>query len=201
VDFNGPLFLLKRSRITLMSAPEVTIVIPARYGSTRLPGKPLHILAGKPMLAWVIQAAQDIPNTNLLVATDHPAIVALATSLNVAAILTPSDCSSGTDRVYNALTQLTNKPRYVINLQGDAPLTNKSLLQQLIFELTASTAALPVVTPAINLTWEQYDKLAVNKLSNPYSGTLCIKSLDDHALWFSKQIIPQVYPTSRNLWL
>jgi 3-deoxy-manno-octulosonate cytidylyltransferase (CMP-KDO synthetase) len=192
VDFNGPLFLLKRSRITLMSAPEVTIVIPARYGSTRLPGKPLHILAGKPMLAWVIQAAQDIPNTNLLVATDHPAIVALATSLNVAAILTPSDCSSGTDRVYNALTQLTNKPRYVINLQGDAPLTNKSLLQQLIFELTASTAALPVVTPAINLTWEQYDKLAVNKLSNPYSGTLCIKSLDDHALWFSKQIIPQV---------
>jgi len=170
----------------------VTIAIPARYASSRLPGKPLHLLAGKPMLQWVIEAAQAIPHTKLLVATDDLRIAALASSLHVEALLTPAECSSGTERIYAALQQLEKKPNYIINLQGDAPLTNPDFIQKLIAELTNPHKSAAVVTPAMRLTWQQYDHLVNNKISSPNSGTLCIKGHDDLALWFSKQIIPAV---------
>jgi 3-deoxy-manno-octulosonate cytidylyltransferase (CMP-KDO synthetase) len=175
-----------------MQNSPVAIVIPARIASSRLPNKPLYMLAGKPMLQWVIEAARQVPNASVMVATDDQQIAKLAANLNVDCALTPAECPSGTDRIYAALAKLANKPKYIINLQGDAPLTNPQLLQKLITKLTNPQIAESVVTPVIRLTWEQYDHLVANKIKNPNSGTLCIKDHNDYAIWFSKQIIPAI---------
>src|SRR6185436_18746893 len=117
------------------------IVIPARYGSTRFPGKPLTKIAGKTLLQHVClaaqQAVQQIPDVAILVATDDVRILQHAHELNVNAVLTPEACATGTDRVIAAIKQLSNTPEYIINLQGDAPLTPVSVLISLLQALTS----------------------------------------------------------------
>jgi len=99
----------------------VVVVIPARYASTRLPGKPLISLAHKPLIQWVYQRAAQIPNVKrIIVATDHRRIVAAVSSFGGEAILTPSDLNSGSERVAWVAQSLAEE--IIINLQGDEPL-------------------------------------------------------------------------------
>ncbi len=170
---------------------QAIIVIPARYGSTRLPGKPLIKIANKTLLQHVCEkaliAAKQIPNVNVLVATDDERIMQHAKDIGVAAVMTQTTCASGSDRVLAAIQQLSNKPKYVINLQGDAPLTPINVITALLNSLANNNE---IVTPVLRLSWQDLDGLRRAKLTTPFSGTTVICNHSNEAVWFSKQIIP-----------
>lgn len=168
------------------------IIIPARYASTRLPGKPLIKIADKTLLQHVCEtaheAARQIPNVEVLVATDDERILRHAKSLHVSAIMTPKECATGSDRVIAALRQMSATPDYVINLQGDSPLTPV----QVILDLLRAVQHDAVVTPVMQLSWAELDRLRRAKQATPFSGTTAIVNVRNEALWFSKQIIPAI---------
>lgn len=106
-------------------------VIPARFGSTRFPGKPLKSILGKPLLQWVVEGAKQAKTLeDIWVATDHPEIEALAHQLQVKAVMTSPDLVSGSDRVFAAVD--STEVDVVVNIQGDEPLITGDLLDQLV---------------------------------------------------------------------
>jgi 3-deoxy-manno-octulosonate cytidylyltransferase (CMP-KDO synthetase) len=179
---------------------KTTLIIPARYASQRFPGKPLAKIAGKTMLARVCEIARSAiasmptttttPQTQILVATDDQRIVSHAQDLGVAAIMTPKECPTGSDRVLAAIDQLpeADQPDYVINLQGDVPLTPPHFVRTLLQVLQAD-AGIEIITPVVQLSWGALDALRDSKKITPFSGTTAMVQ-DGHALWFSKNIIP-----------
>lgn len=106
-------------------------VIPARYASTRFPGKPLALINGKPMLTWVIEGAKKSRLLHeIIVATDDARIAALAHQSGVKSVMTDPELPSGSDRVWAAIK---DRPVDVaINIQGDEPLISGQLLDQLV---------------------------------------------------------------------
>jgi len=172
-----------------------TVVIPARYGSTRLPGKPLAMIAGQSMLRRVVRiaqaAAQGDINISIVVATDDDRIVKHAAEMGVASVMTPVSCPTGTDRAQAAVAQLKIQPDFVLNLQGDAPLTPPDFVRAMID--TYSKEPSDLVTPVTQLSWEQLDKLRENKKTTPFSGTtVTFDEKTGLAFWFSKTILPAV---------
>lgn len=169
------------------------IVIPARYASTRLPGKPLVMIAGQTMLQRVVNlslaAAEGLTDVAVMVATDDERIMQHARSLGVTCVMTPSDVPSGTDRVADAVRQLPDKPDFILNMQGDAPLTPPDFLQAMIQAFVASPC--DMVTPVTQLTWDELDRLRQHKRTTPLSGTTAVfDKKTGHAFWFSKTIMP-----------
>jgi len=172
------------------------IIIPARFGSTRFPGKPLQVIAGKTLLQRVCEvaneAAQSVKDCVVCVATDDQRIADHAESLGVRAIMTPVECLTGSDRALMAAQQLSPLPDCVVNLQGDAPQTPAIVLIKLLQALQQDMTA-DVVTPVVRLTWEELERLRENKKQTPFSGTTAIFNQQTHrALWFSKNIIPAI---------
>ncbi len=171
------------------------IVIPARYNSSRFPGKPLAVIAGKTMLERVVdianQVVANISNTQAIVATDDERILQHAAELNVNAVMTPESCQTGSDRVLAACQQLDEKPDMVVNLQGDAPLTPPSFVTAVLMTLI-NNPDVPVATPIVNLSWTELDALREQKQALPFSGTTVIINKQQQALWFSKNIIPAI---------
>lgn len=111
-------------------------VIPARYGSTRFPGKPLVKILGKPLLQWVIEGAKQSRRLNeIWVATDHKDIFDLAEKSGARAVMTASDLPTGSDRVFAA--SQNSKADVVVNIQGDEPLITGELLDQLAAPMLA----------------------------------------------------------------
>ena len=169
------------------------VVIPARYGSTRLPGKPLAMIAGQTMLQRVVRIAQaatrDLTNVTLLVATDDDRIMAHCRDLAVTAVMTPESCQNGTERAEMAIRQLPQEPDFILNLQGDAPLTPPDFLTAMIQSFAQSPC--DMVTPVTRLSWAQLDTLRDNKKTTPASGTCAVfDEKTGRAFWFSKNIIP-----------
>ncbi|WCT75198.1 3-deoxy-manno-octulosonate cytidylyltransferase [Sphingomonas naphthae] len=170
--------------------PDV-ILIPARYGSSRFPGKPLALVAGRSLIERTIHAARlavdGLDDVTVAVTTDDERIARHAADLDCPVVMTPPDLPSGTDRVAAAAASLTPAPGIVINLQGDAPFTAPEILRTL---LSAMRAGAEAATPVVQLSWEALDALRQHKLGNPFSGTCCIRAEDDRAIWFSKAIVP-----------
>ncbi|MBI1339162.1 3-deoxy-manno-octulosonate cytidylyltransferase [bacterium] len=167
------------------------IVVPARYGSTRFPGKPLHPIAGVSMLARVIAAARraaEATGADVLVATDDERIMEHAADLGAACVMTDPRLASGTDRTREAVERAAPNARFVVNLQGDAPFTPPAHVRALL----EADGAADVVTPVIRLSWPALDELRARKVATPFSGTTCIRAGDGRAIWFSKQIIPAI---------
>lgn len=177
------------------------IVIPARYHSSRFPGKPLTKIAGISMLQRVYTTATEAANllnkkhpehqVSVIIATEDQRIVDHAQTFNATALITPESCQSGTDRAFAICESLPNPPQWVINFQGDSPLT----LPELIIRLAESLyehPLWPVVTPVMNLSWQQLDALRTQKITTPFSGTTAIINSDQRALWFSKNILPAI---------
>lgn len=136
-----------------MSAERV-IVIPARHGSTRFPGKPLALLRGSdgralPLIAHTWHTARQVPGiARVIVATDDVRIADAARGIGADAVLTPATCRNGTERCAAVLAQLPRAPDLVINLQGDAPLTPPAAIAATIARI-ADDPALGVATPAV----------------------------------------------------
>lgn len=155
-------------------------VIPARYGSTRFPGKPLKLIAGKPLLAWVVEAAKKSKKlSEVVVATDHPEIFALAESLGVRAEMTDSDLPSGTDRVW-AVAQASSA-EIVLNIQGDEPLLQPGLLDVLVTELKERTDVSMATLARHFKTKEDFESLNTAKIVLNEKG---------EAIYFSRHPIP-----------
>lgn len=175
------------------SGPDL-IVVPARFGSTRLPGKPLLPIAGRSLLDRVVAiaraAAAQAGDCNVIVATDDARIADHAAALGVAVAMTATDLDSGTARAHAAVRQQPQRPARVINLQGDAPFIPPAIVASLLQTLRAGAA--DVATPVFRLDWARLDRLRAHKQAAPFSGTTCIRATDGRALWFSKAIIPAI---------
>ena len=106
------------------------VVIPARFASTRLPGKPLLDIGGKPMVVRVAEQAAQSGAQQIIIATDHPPILAVATQHGFQACMTRTDHSSGTDRIAEVAAQLGwSNDTIVVNVQGDEPLIPPALIR------------------------------------------------------------------------
>lgn len=168
------------------------IVVPARFGSTRLPGKPLRTLAGRTLLERVVanaqKAAELARDCRVVVATDDQRIADHAAELGAEVCLTDSALDSGTARAHAAARQQAASPQRVICLQGDAPFISPQVVVSLLTTLRDSEAQ--VATPVYQLDWQRLDRLRAHKHGSPFSGTTCVRDVNGHALWFSKAILP-----------
>jgi len=134
-----------------VSHPRITAVIPARYASTRFPGKPLTLLSGKPLLQWVWEGAcQSSAIAKVLIATDDLRIADLATKFGAEVKMTRSNHPSGTDRIAEAV--LGEKTDWILNIQGDEPLIEGSFLTRIIQGLNPSFGMATVATPLCSLS-------------------------------------------------
>lgn len=171
------------------------IIIPARYGSTRFAGKPLAEIAGKPMVervyAVAAKAAEQFDDVEVFVATDDSRIVDFLESKNINYLFTDVECHTGTDRCLEAIKNLSYEPDYIINLQGDAPLTPPEFVSALLSELK-NNDDVNFATVVTKLSWSALDKLREHKKTTPFSGTTAILKNNNDVIWFSKNIIPAI---------
>lgn len=115
-----------------------TVVIPARYASTRLPGKPLADLAGKPMVEHVYDRACESHASRVIIATDDPRIEAACQTFGAEVVMTSADHASGTDRLAEVARLMEFGPdERVVNVQGDEPLIPPELIDQVAANLEA----------------------------------------------------------------
>ena len=164
-------------------------VIPSRFGSSRFPGKPLAILAGKPLVAWVVEAAKRASLLDeVLVATDDERIVAAVERHGGRAVMTPSELPSGTDRIACAADVALKAAGgkgfadddILVNIQGDEPLIDPKLIDALVAKMTDSAVEMATaVTP-------------IKKIEDIAAKTVVKVVLDgeDRALYFSRAPIP-----------
>lgn len=173
----------------------IAIIIPARFGSTRFPGKPLALINGKPMLNHVYdlakQAASNLKGTQVIVATDDDRIEDHCKAYGMECLRTSDDCKTGSDRVLEAAVKLSEEPEIVINLQGDAPLTPVMALTEML-HVFFRDPNIQVATPVKQLSWDELSKLRRRKKLTPFSGTTAVVDKHDKARWFSKNIIPAI---------
>ena len=159
-----------------------TAIIPARYASTRLPGKPLADVAGKPMVVRVAERAIEAGADRVVVATDDERIKAVVESNGIAACLTSPDHSTGTDRLAEAANQLAlDDDAIVVNVQGDEPLLSPRLIRA-VAQLLAANPPAAIATACHPIT-------DAAEAFNPN----VVKVVLDHeryALYFSRATIP-----------
>lgn len=157
------------------------IVIPARYASTRLPGKPLVDIAGKPMIQHVYERARDT-GARVVIATDDERIRTAAATFGAQVCMTHTDHRSGTDRLAEVIDQLAiGEQEIVVNLQGDEPLMPPGLIRDVAKTLTTHTDA--VVATACHVI-EQRDEL-----TDP-NAVKVVFDAAGYALYFSRAPIP-----------
>lgn len=158
------------------------VVIPARFGSTRLPGKPLRTIAGKPMILHVCDRAKEAGAEKVIVATDDERIQKVVADAGIDVVMTREDHNSGTERIAEvAISQNWDDSRIVVNLQGDEPLIPPELIR-IAAEglLTQKEASIATLCTPIDTLDELFETSAV-KVVLDHQG---------YALYFSRAVIP-----------
>lgn len=161
------------------------IVIPARYGSQRFPGKVLAKLAGKPVIQWCWEAAVKAGLGQVIIATEHPKVLAFARSIGARAVMTSPKCQSGTDRVFEA--SRGSKADYIINIQGDEPFMKAAVIRKALEKLKAARSC-DIGTACVRIE-DKADILNPN----------CVKvamNKEGRALYFSRCPVPFHHPLS-----
>ncbi len=179
--------LPRRIASTPMSA---AIVIPARYASSRFPGKPLFPSRERP--CWSASGASRRAcrqATRVVIATDDERILGAARSFDAEAIMTSPECGNGTERVHDAVQRAAIQEDIVLNLQGDALLTPPWVLEAMIDEMILDTSP-DIVTPAVRLEGPALEEFLAQKQLTPASGTTVVFDRKRNALYFSKAVIP-----------
>ena len=157
-----------------------TVIIPARLASTRLPGKPLADLGGKPMVVRVAERAALSGAARVIIATDHEDILAACRAHGVEALMTRSDHPSGTDRIAEVAAAIGLAPdAVVVNVQGDEPLIDPALV--------AATAAL--ITSEVPMATAAHPISAAEDVFNP-NVVKVVLDAKGRALYFSRAAIP-----------
>jgi 3-deoxy-manno-octulosonate cytidylyltransferase (CMP-KDO synthetase) len=172
------------------------ILIPARYASSRYPGKPLVELKGaggtpKPLIQRSVEAARRVRGVSgVFVVTDDERIAEACAPARVGVIVTSPECRNGTERCAEALAQL-HEPDLVINFQGDALLTPPGFVEALIARMEADKDAL-VATPAMLLKSDEVRMLQAEEAVGRVGGTSVVTDNSGSALYFSKRLIPHL---------
>ncbi len=158
---------------------KVIAVIPARFGSTRFPGKPLVKIKDKTLIEWVIAGSQTSKYLkDIIVATDDERILAVAKNAGAKAVMTSEKCATGTDRVYDATKDIDFD--VVINIQGDEPQVSAKYIDPLI-EAFINNKNLDMATLA--------HPIELKDLENK-NAVKVIKNINDEAIYFSRLAIP-----------
>lgn len=156
-------------------------IIPSRYGSSRFPGKPLHLLCGKPLVAWVVEAVKKAKTLDdVIVATDDDRIVAAVEAHGGRAVMTPSELPSGTDRIACAAGDFADDD-ILVNIQGDEPLISPDLIDALVGRMKEGTK------------WDMATAVTPIKSLDDLNAKTVVKVVldrDDGALYFSRAPIP-----------
>ena len=161
---------------------KIGCVIPARFGSTRLPGKPLADIAGKPMIQRVYERVTNAKKPEVfIVATDDQRVYDAVQSFGGTVVMTDANHPTGTDRLAEVAQQYTDLD-VIINVQGDEPMIDANLIDQLA-ELFESDDVLQMATVATPLLEEEYEEPSAVKV---------ILNKRNDAMYFSRSLIP--YP-------
>ncbi len=172
------------------------ILIPARYQSSRYPGKPLARIRGatgiaKPLIQRSVEAARRVSGVSgVFVVTDDERIAEACAPSRVGVIMTSPECRNGTERCAEALASL-HEPDLVINFQGDALLTPPEFVEALIRRMHEDPDAL-VATPALQLRSSEARALQEEEAHGRVGGTSVVRDANGHALYFSKRLIPHL---------
>ncbi len=160
----------------------ILAVIPARYNSTRLPGKAIVDIADKPMIQWVWEAvtASHAIDTVFL-ATDDDRIRKVAVDFGANVVMTSADCASGTERVCEVIGQIPHAEQneWVINIQGDEPLIEPPILDKFVYSLENTEAPMATIIAECENT----------EISDPATVKVVIDR-NSNALYFSRSAIP-----------
>lgn len=171
------------------------IVVPARYASTRYPGKPLVGLKGskgteKSLILRSWEAAMSVPGGHrVVVATDDGRIRDAAQAFGAEVVMTSENCANGTERCAEAFDTLGGGYDLIVNLQGDAPLTPAWFISDLIDGLRADPVA-EVATPVLRCDGTALNALLADRRAGRVGGTTAVFGQDRKALYFSKEVIP-----------
>lgn len=158
-------------------------IIPARFASTRLPGKPLADICGKPLIQWVWESAsRSNVLQRIVIATDDERIAEVCFNIGAETVLTPSEMNSGTDRVLYAYEQLGEDADIVLNIQGDEPFLSGEIIDRLIGEFSSSESDVGTIVKKID---------SADELVDPSVVKVVLKK-DNNAFYFSRSPVPFV---------
>jgi len=162
---------------------EFSVIIPARYASSRLPGKPLRIIAGKPLIQHVFECAVRSGALEVVIATDDERIRSVAEEFGAQVCMTSAAHPSGTDRIAEVIDTLQfDDEQVIVNLQGDEPLVPAALILQAVHNLYShSLASMATLCEPITATADLLNHPNINKVVMDKSG---------YALYFSRAPIP-----------
>jgi 3-deoxy-manno-octulosonate cytidylyltransferase (CMP-KDO synthetase) len=173
----------------------VLIVIPARYASTRYPGKPLAELKGaggvsRSLIERSWRAANEVRGVDrVVVATDDDRIKDAAEAFGAEVVMTSTTCANGTERCAEAHAALGGGFESVVNLQGDAPLTPHWFVEGLVEGLRNAPDA-EIATPVLRCDGAALNSLLADRKAGRVGGTTAVFAADRRALYFSKEVIP-----------
>jgi len=179
---------------------KVAILIPARFASSRYPGKPLVEIRGadgasKPLIQRSFEAAERVRGVDSVhVVTDDDRIADAAKGFGASAIMTSSDCRNGTERCAEGLAQLESVD-LIVNFQGDALLTPPAFVEALVERMRLDRGS-AVATPALRLRSEDVRALQAEERLGRVGGTSVVVDAGGRALYFSKRLIPHLPPGS-----
>jgi 3-deoxy-manno-octulosonate cytidylyltransferase (CMP-KDO synthetase) len=167
-------------------AAHALVLIPARMAATRLPGKPLAEIAGKPMIAHVVARAAEAAIGPVWVATDAPEIAAAVKAEGANAVMTRSDHASGSDRIFEALGKVdpAAKTAIVLNLQGDLPTVSPGAIRAAVALLADPVVEIGTIAARIVDDAERADPNVVKVVGTPVGENRL------RALYFSRAAVP-----------
>lgn len=173
----------------------VSIIIPARYGSSRFPGKPLTTLRGatgqpKSLIRRCIEAAEAVSGVDrVVVATDDERIVAEAADAGTEAVMTDPALRNGSERVAAAAAALGIADGVIVNFQGDAPLIPRWFVEALV-EVIARDGIVQMATPVLRCDPESLRMFREDRAAGRVGATTAVTARNGDALYFSKEVIP-----------
>ncbi|MBW6448975.1 3-deoxy-manno-octulosonate cytidylyltransferase [Vibrio parahaemolyticus] len=158
-----------------------TVVIPARYSSSRLPGKPLADIGGKPMVQWVYEQAMQAGADDVIIATDDERVSAAVEKFGGKGCMTSPNHESGTERLAEVVDKMAIPADHIIvNVQGDEPLVPPVIIRQVADNLAASDAPMATLAVAIESEDEVFNPNAVKVVADERG----------YAMYFSRATIP-----------
>ena len=175
---------------------KAAVFIPARYASSRFPGKPLQPLTGRDGTRPLIQRTWDcavaaVPAERVWVATDDDRIAEAVTGFGGQVVMTSDACRNGTERCADALDRLGIAPEIVVNVQGDSPLTPPWFVTGLI-EALSGAPEMGVATPVLFADEQAHRRLREDRAAGRVGGTTAVFGTARQALYFSKEVLPFV---------
>ncbi len=171
---------------------DVLIVIPARYGSTRFPGKPLAMLGGRTVISRVCEVAAS-SGYPFIVATDHEEIAREVRGHGWEALMTSENLSSGTERVAEALTKINGAPSVIVNIQGDEPFVTATQIQQVVDLCQESECGIATLVKKAG------KDSSIEEIENPNVVKVEL-TRDGIATAFSRSVIPFLRNVCREEW-